>query len=486
MHTKSFGFMTRAAVGLVALFFAAGAAMPSSAPLLADKPGTGTPANTSGTPANTSGTPGETSDKKITICHIPPGNTGNPQTLSISINAWRTDGKGEGGHGPGLHGGDYLGPCVGAGATAPATMPAVSVGPSVCGNWVFYHSNRTGNVNIFRLEIASLSSAGVASPTLSATEPTPGAGGGNIDISQGKGAGVQDISPAHAPDDVDAAFATNRDGHWEIYIGSAAGFAPLRLTNSKGDNTSPMWSPEGKSIVYESTRDGSKHIYLADVTTHQETALTSGKADDINPVWSPDSKKILFQSNRDGLWQIYELTLDGMATKALSDKNSNDANPQYSPDGSQIAFRSYPKSGSINAVISTMSVDGTNRQEISDPKGNALNLAWSPDMGLIAYQSNLTGASAVYVYQISSKQTRQVTDGSTQSSAPTWTCDSSTLIYTSVVNGNTQLFQTPALPIDAKPVKAADASELTGDNATNQNPENFPAVEDASHRSREQ
>ncbi|HLY27883.1 MAG TPA: DUF5050 domain-containing protein [Aggregatilineales bacterium] len=175
------------------------------------------------------------------------------------------------------------------------------------------------------------------------------------------------------------------------------------------------------------------------------------------------------------------VTLDGKALKSLSDKKSNDVNPQYSPDGSQIVFRSYPKSGSTNAVITMMNADGSNRQALSDPTGNAVNPAWSPDKGLIAYQSNLKSSSAVYVYQISSKQTRQVTD----TNAPTWTCNGSTMVYTSVVNGTAQLFQTAAPPIDAKPVNTADASQLTGDNATNQNPENFPAVEDASNRSKE-
>lgn len=34
-------------------------------------------------------TPAATSDNKITICHVPPGNTGNPQTITISRSAWR-------------------------------------------------------------------------------------------------------------------------------------------------------------------------------------------------------------------------------------------------------------------------------------------------------------------------------------------------------------------------------------------------------------
>ncbi len=399
---------------------------------------------------------------KITICHIPPGNTGNPQTITISRSAWKVDGKGEGGHGPGLHGGDYEGPCrTGTeAASAAGTMSA-----QTCSGWVLYHSDRTGNLNIFRLDLAS------------------GAAVDTLNVSKGKGSGVQDISPAHSSDGAFVAFSSNRDGHGEIYAGAADGSLQERMTNSKGDNVAPMFSPDDKSIAFESTRNGNRDIYMIDPSNKQETQLTDDKADDGNPYWSPDSAKILFQSHRDGFWQIYELTLNGKAVKRLSDGNSNDVNPQYSPDGKQIVFRSYPKTGSPTAVIYVMNADGSNRVAVSDSKGDALNPAWSPDNKLIAYQSNLKGAGDIFVYQLSDKATRQVTDSSTRSSAPTWTCDGSALVYTAVVTGRPQLFQTAALPIDAKPVKPSDATQLTSDNATNQNPENSPAVEDASYRS---
>lgn len=101
-----------------------------------------------------------------------------------------TDGKGEGGHGPGLHGGDYVGPCITSTATAttPAATPAATkvwvplvVGGPTCVDWVFYHSDKTGNLNIFRL------GALPDSPTA------------NANVSQGTGSGVQDMSPLVRP-----------------------------------------------------------------------------------------------------------------------------------------------------------------------------------------------------------------------------------------------------------------------------------------------
>ena len=47
-----------------------------------------------------------TTEKKITICHVPAGNTGNPLTISISKSAWHQER-----HYWGEHGGDYLGSC---------------------------------------------------------------------------------------------------------------------------------------------------------------------------------------------------------------------------------------------------------------------------------------------------------------------------------------------------------------------------------------
>src|SRR5258708_6329628 len=98
------------------------------------------------TPGNGNGNGNGSGGEKITICHVPPGNTGNPQTITISRSAWKVDGKGEGGHGPGLHGGDYLGPCLTS--TMSATGPAMTPGSGpACMDWVYYHSDRTGNLN---------------------------------------------------------------------------------------------------------------------------------------------------------------------------------------------------------------------------------------------------------------------------------------------------------------------------------------------------
>ncbi len=45
--------------------------------------------------------------EQVTICHIPPGNPENAQTLTVSINAWNGHMNNNGGH----HDGCHLGAC---------------------------------------------------------------------------------------------------------------------------------------------------------------------------------------------------------------------------------------------------------------------------------------------------------------------------------------------------------------------------------------
>lgn len=52
------------------------------------------------------------------------------------------------------------------------------------------------------------------------------------------------------------AFTSERDGNMEIYIMSADGNDPQRLTNHPAEDYWPTWSPDGAQIAFASERDG--------------------------------------------------------------------------------------------------------------------------------------------------------------------------------------------------------------------------------------
>jgi len=108
---------------------------------------------------------------------------------------------------------------------------------------------------------------------------------------------VQDAHPTWSPDGKQIAFASNRDGNYEIYLMNADGTAPIRLTNSPGLDYGPAWSPDGKQIAFVTARDDpapdkcggrcNTEIYIINSDGSGLSRLTNNPADDLAPAWKP-------------------------------------------------------------------------------------------------------------------------------------------------------------------------------------------------------
>lgn len=343
-----------------------------------------------------------------------------------------------------------------------AEWTPVEIGGAVCPDWLVYHTNITGDWEIFRLG------------------ELPGNPDADVNLSKGVGFRVSDVAPSRSPDGGWITFASTRDGNWEVYVGTTDGEFQQRVTyNETAIDVDPVWSPTGSSIAFESGRDGNWNLYIVDVATGVERQLTDHPANDINPFWSADGTKIVFQSDRDGLWQIYELDVATLETRRISDGSGDDHDPQYSFDMTKIAFRSY-RDGE-NSVIYVMDVDGSNVTQISDPAGDATNHAWSEDDALLAYQSNLDGDKDIYVHEFETELTRLLTDNTIDDYAPTWLCAAPTIVFTSDITGDSNIFSTNALPINAPAILVEEeANQMTFDPAADQYPQNTPPEENAS------
>ncbi len=348
-------------------------------------------------------------------------------------------------------------------AVAQAVWMPVAVGGAECPDWLAYHTNRTGDWEIFRL--GDLPDGVQADPNLS----------------RGVGKDVIDVMPSRSPDKKWITFASNRDGNWEIYISAVEQSLIRRITYSDAIERDPVWSPTGADIIYDSNRDGDWNLYRFNVSTGAETRLTESPANDVNAFWSPDGQRIVFESDHDGRWQIYELTLATLQQRRLSDGHGDDHDPQYANDGQKIAFRSL-RDGK-NSVIYWMQADGSGVTRVSDPAGEARNHAWSPDSKLLAYQSDLDGDNDIYVYEVATQLTRLVTDNPIEDYAPTWYCNAPILVFTSDITGDPNLFRTPALPMTAPAILVdKQAAQLTFDPADDVYPLDSPSEEDASRR----
>lgn len=62
-----------------------------------------------------------------------------------------------------------------------------------------------------------------------------------IKVTQLTNNNYEDSYPVWSPDGSKIAFASDRDGNWEIYVMNADGSNPKYLTNNLAEDTKPDW-----------------------------------------------------------------------------------------------------------------------------------------------------------------------------------------------------------------------------------------------------
>jgi len=155
-----------------------------------------------------------------------------------------------------------------------------------------------------------------------------------------------DITPSLSPDGTRLAFASDRDGFWDIYLLDLQTGGTQRLTETPQYDGSPTWSPDLAWIVYE-TYEGDNleiAIYSLSDPTQEPINLTEHPAADTTPAWSPNGRQIVFISNRSGNNDVWLADLDrtdGSRFINLSNTvKSAESHPVWRVDGTQIAWAS--------------------------------------------------------------------------------------------------------------------------------------------------
>jgi Tol biopolymer transport system component len=132
-----------------------------------------------------------------------------------------------------------------------------------------------------------------------------------------------------------------------------------RLTHDSGLSGWPTWSPDDSMLAFASNRDGNFDIYVRRVEGGQEVNVTNNASQDFQPAFSPDGNSIAFVSTRASRTQMVKIgqrvgsleartyggdvwvvpTLGGQARRVASDGNY----PVWHPSGRKVAYVSGPE-----------------------------------------------------------------------------------------------------------------------------------------------
>ena len=174
------------------------------------------------------------------------------------------------------------------------------------------------------------------------------------------------LSPVISPDNRWLAYATSRNGNFDIYILSLTDGSLSQITTHRADDMFPCWAPDGKSLAFVSQRkDAAGDIWI--VNLRQKKGIISVKSPpqqlttylgfDGYPTFSPNGEYLAFVSDRtghDNIWlheikthKEYQLTFNG------------GTHPSWNPSGELLVFTSFRNNSKGHGDIYVLDVSET-------------------------------------------------------------------------------------------------------------------------------
>ncbi|MFN8401336.1 MAG: DPP IV N-terminal domain-containing protein [Anaerolineales bacterium] len=153
-----------------------------------------------------------------------------------------------------------------------------------------------------------------------------------------------DTAPALNPERTHLAFASDRDGDWDLYTLELKTGSIKQVTNTPQYDSSPSWSPDGQWLAFETYQNENLEIAVVNVTTGETIPLTQHPASDHSPAWAPDGRNVAFISTRSGNSDVWlanlDLTGEDRYTNLSNTPSASENAPQWNRNGTQLLWSS--------------------------------------------------------------------------------------------------------------------------------------------------
>lgn len=274
-------------------------------------------------------------------------------------------------------------------------------------------------------------------------------------------------SPAISPQGDKIAFISDRSGYFDVYLLSTIDGKIIKRV-VKGNTTNNFeelhlltpgisWSPDGKRIAIAVKAGVEDAIFLIDVDSGNEQKLTFGLDGIFSVTWSPGGDKLAFMGQKIQQSDIYVYDLTTGKLTNLTNDIFSDSEPAWSPDERTIYFvsdrrtvtdpASLPSNFDMSKFdfgqegIYSIDVDSRRITRLTDRPGYDKSFPLSsPDGSKLLYVSDESGINNLYEMDLTTHQSRSITNSLTGIFQPSIPRDGSKLAFASMIKGGFDIF----------------------------------------------
>jgi Tol biopolymer transport system component len=289
------------------------------------------------------------------------------------------------------------------------------------GAWLYFLSNRSGSMNLWRVAIDETSGTIRGEPQ-ALTAPSPY---------------VADFSLS--ADGQTAAYAsilsTTNIGHiqFDPTSGTVKG-TPEAVTSGTNDFAYYDVTSDARFVVASTSSRTREDLYVISTSDGAVRQLTNDFARDRAPRWSPDGRHIFFYSDRTGDFAIFTIDADGGGLRQLT-KGPARFYPVPSREGAHLAANDLNTRELYIYDPSDFSKPPETLPRFPETAPNTYPATadWSPDGRQIAISitgsgAGVFGVGGVWIYSLDTRMYRRLANGA----GPVWLSDGRRIVYSTL------------------------------------------------------